>query len=113
MPNDLDARRRAIVRAFRAGGRASEHTDEINRLQQSVTALNRRLDELSENMRAMQHRAVVHTVPPAIPADEAHADEEPIAGRVSVPPITPATLSNQAFDVLLGAVSEASRPGPN
>ena len=105
MPNDLDVRRRAIVRAFRTGSPITERADDIHRLQQTVAALSRRLDELTEEVRAIRHGAAVRAVTPPTAA----ADEEPLAGRVSVPPITPATLSNQAFDVLLGAVTDGSR----
>jgi hypothetical protein len=109
VPNDLEARRRSIIRAFRAGGRASERTDEIKLLQQTVTALSRRVDELTGELRALQHGAAIRSAPAFVASEEAHADEEPVAGRVSVPPITPARISNQAFDVLLGAVTEPSR----
>ena len=105
MPNDLDVRRRAIVRAFRTGSHNTQTADEIQRLQQTVAALSRRLDELTEEVRAIRHGAAVRAATPTPPT----ADEEPLGGRVSVPPIAPATLSNQAFDVLLGAVTEGSR----
>jgi hypothetical protein len=99
VPNDLDSRRRAIARAFRTGGRS----DELAELQRAVAALTQRVEELSREVEAFRRREPGHPQP-------ALSDEEPPGGRVSVPPVTAARISNQAFDVLLGTVSRETEP---
>jgi hypothetical protein len=94
VPSDLDSRRRAIARAFRASSRA----DDVATLQQTVAGLAARVEELAREVEALRRLDAARAWAPAA------NDEEPPAGRVSVPPITPAKLSNQAFDVLLGTV---------
>ena len=94
VPNDLDSRRRAIVRAFRAGARA----DDVGALQRAVKTLTHRVEELAREVEGLRRPEVGHPQAPA-------PDEEPPGGRVSVPPITPSRISNHAFDVLLGTVT--------
>jgi hypothetical protein len=95
VPIDLDIRRRAIVRAFRSSARP----DAITEVQRALVTLTQRVDELAREVDALRRRGNEHL--PSAPALE----EEPPNGRVSVPPITAATISTQAFDVLLGTAA--------
>ena len=104
MPHDLDSRRRAIARAFRATARA----DDVTVLNRRIDELSHQVDELSRAVDALRRPSAQPTVVhiPVTPMQESAVDEEPPGGRVTVPPITAARISNQAFDVLLGAVSD-------
>jgi hypothetical protein len=107
MPHDLDTRRRAIARAFRAAARGDDRParNDMAELKQTVDGLQQRVEELAkqlEELRGPRDVAMLDRLPIIPPPPE---DEAP-PGRVAVPPVTPAKISNQAFDVLLGSVSE-------
>jgi hypothetical protein len=99
VPQDLDSRRHAIARALRnaTSSRASEA--ELTSLRSSVAALERRVEELAHEVAALRTSRAS-----APPIEFAHFDDEPVS-RVAVPPVIPAKISNQAFDVLLGVVA--------
>src|SRR5436853_4311695 len=105
MPNDLESRRRAITRALRRATRsddrpapASDTDVDVTALEQRVTDLVERVDDLARIVEALQ------TTQPALIPVTSFVEDEPPAGRVSVPPVTPAKISTQAFDVLFGTV---------
>src|SRR3954447_7731103 len=106
MSHDLDTRRRAIARAFRAASRGEQWPSarsDIAALRDTIAALERRVDELTrqvETLRTPREVSMLDRLPIAPPPPE----DEPPAGRVAVPPVTAAKISNQAFDVLLGTV---------
>jgi hypothetical protein len=112
VPNDLESRRRAVARAFRAVARNPDRTTgkhagrsaDVAPLEQRVAALAERVDELTRVVNALRPADVS-----AIPIVHVIEEEAP-ANRVSVPPVTAGRISNQAFDVLLGTVS-ADVPG--
>src|SRR4051794_21455980 len=107
MPHDLDTRRRAIARAFRAAARGEQRPSarsDIATLRDTVAALERRVDELVrevEALRTPRQESMLDRLPITTPPE----DEAP-AGRVAVPPVTAGKISNQAFDVLLGTVNK-------
>jgi hypothetical protein len=74
----------------------------VDTLARRVDALAASLDELRSRDSRTDDRVALADSVPVIPMAP---DEEPPAGRVSVPPVTAATISNHAFDVLLGSVS--------
>jgi hypothetical protein len=92
VPKDLESRRRAIARAFRASARPND----VATLHEQVATLTGRVDLLANELAAMRRGDVL---PPMSGTDD---DEEPPAGRVSVPPLMPAKISTRVFDVLLG-----------
>ncbi|MFL6239618.1 MAG: hypothetical protein ACJ735_09055 [Actinomycetes bacterium] len=73
-------------------------------MRQTVIALAHRVEELSREVEALRVRPE-GVRPDSLPVGAPLADEEPPGGRATVPPVTPAKLSSQAFDVLLGTVS--------
>jgi hypothetical protein len=113
---DLESRRVAIARALRGRERPSARpvvdpgpaadpagdTDvraAVTSLTQSLSALSRRVDELSQEL------ADARTATPArhhVPEMPAVVDEDEPVARASVPPLTAARMSEHAFDVLLG-----------
>jgi hypothetical protein len=118
--NDLESRRRAISRALRGASRPvpapqsdhqsgeqsdrqSDRHSEIATLHRAIESLAGRVDELGRAVEELRGRTVAPVLA-TIPVTPPPADGEPPASRVSVPPITPAKLSTQAFDVLLGTV---------
>jgi hypothetical protein len=112
--NDLESRRRAISRALRGAQRSAvpqpfgEQPD-IAKLHRAIDSLNSRIDELASAVEELRGRTVAPALD-TIPSTPPPADDEPPASRISVPPITPARLSTQAFDVLLGTVGVDVEP---
>jgi hypothetical protein len=97
VPTDLDLRRSAIIRAFRATTR----DDDSAVLRRRVDALAARVDELATELAAL--RCTVEPAPPVSTGGTIAGEEAP-APRITVPPVTPAKISDQALDVLLGTV---------
>lgn len=93
--NNLELRRRAVARALRGANNDERDASRIRVLRDEVDVLRRRVDELSRQVESMRQQ-------PVIPMLHQPIDEEPPAGRAVVPPVTPARISNQAFDILLG-----------
>ena len=107
MPKDLESRRRAIVRAFRSSARTADRGDDsadVAALKRRVSTLEQRVAELTRVLDGLASHDFTSLPVSAVP------DEEPPAGRVSVPPVTAAKISNQAFDVLLGTVPSRETP---
>lgn len=113
MKRDLESRRLAIVRALRGRHLAASPAstavapplvDEavsahMSELSETVSDLATRVDQLARDLSSLRSSAPVRHHIPELPHDP--DDDEPVARR-SVPPVTPAKISNHAFDVLLG-----------
>jgi outer membrane murein-binding lipoprotein Lpp len=103
MRRSLDARRRAIVRALtRATDRRGDDqtTDTVADLVVQVDRLSRHVDEMRTGAVASAD------LPAADPADDEDVPEHP-----TVPPLTPAKVSDHAFDVLLGVARSGTDTG--
>ncbi|MDX6286183.1 MAG: hypothetical protein QOG53_1668 [Frankiales bacterium] len=106
LKRDIESRRLAIIRALRGreavapGSTAvTEVPDDLGVLTETVSDLATRVDQLSRDLSVLKSSTVVRHHIPEMP--HVVDDDEPIS-RASVPPVTPAKISNHAFDVLLG-----------